>query len=277
MGKYAELYQKLYNKIYPIPNKQFKETELSNFVAMRGKRYNEKLNKDGVVRLMVVGRAVNGWGKAIDTTSADTYAKEATKLFKQEDRFQTEWKMKNGETNPYSEYEKTDENNKKIIKEYHLSKSPFWSGALQVYQELSKKEPHEHTDWYEDIVWNNIYKVAPAEGGNPSTNLIYAQAPTCVELLKEEIKLLKPTHVLLVIDKSWVSWTSRNKVMFDFMEAFDNRNRQCQTVLEEQNKAIVQCAFTVDKCKVLITCRPENVLRDDYKNAVIDAFNGLQN
>lgn len=271
MKKYFELYQKLYNEIYPIPNKQFKETEVSNFVAMRGNRYNEKLNKDGVVRLMVVGRAVNGWGKSIDTTSADTYAESAVKLFKKDDRFKSkdEWNMQGTDSNPYSQYTtKSGE-----VKKYYLSNSPFWSATKEVWYGLSGETK---ADWYEDIVWNNIYKIAPVEEGNPSTNLIYAQAPICVELLKEEIKLLKPTHILLVVDKSWISWTSRNTVKFDFMKAFDGYKCQCQTALKEQNNAIVQCAFTVDNCKVLITCRPESLSKAEYTKAVINVFNSLK-
>jgi len=281
MEKHTELYKELYNAIYPTHDKKFKERHLSNFVAMRGSRYDEKIGMDNVVRLMVVGRAVNGWGESMNTESADTYANEATTLFESSDRFQIEWKMKNGESDPYSEYVELDEdgapryneNGEKIIKQYHLSKSPFWSSALEIYKEISSNEPHEHTDWYEDIVWNNIYKVAPLKEGNPSTNLIYAQANICVELLKEEIRLLKPTHVLLVIDKSWISWISRNKVMFDFMDAFEGYKCYCHSVLKDQNKAIVQCAFMVNDCKILVTCRPETISRDDYKKAVINAFN----
>ena len=283
MKLFTELYRQLYDAVYSEGGKKFKETHLSNFVAMRGKRYNEKIGKNDVVRLMVVGRAVNGWGELMPITSSDAYAEEATKLFEQDNRFETEWGMQNGEIDPYSEYEDLDENNipkldkdgKKIIKKYYLSRSAFWSAALGVYEELSKEEKHEHTDWYEDIVWNNIYKVAPQKEGNPSTNLIYAQAEVCVNLLREEMKLLEPTHVLLVIDKSWVSWTSRKKVMFDFMNAFDGCKCHFYDLLSEQNRKIAQCVFTADNCKVLITCRPEMVSRDEYKNEVVRAFNNL--
>lgn len=287
MKRYTELYKELYNVIYPIDNKKFKERRLSNFVAMRGNRYNEKMGKDNIVRFMVVGRAVNGWGESMNTESADTYASQAVELFEQMNRFtsKTEWNMQNGEIDPYSEYEKLDENGnpeynengEKIVTQYHLKNSPFWRSALEIYKGLSSNELHEHSDWYEDIVWNNIYKVAPLKEGNPSTNLIYAQAKTCVKLLREEIRLLQPTHVLLVIDKSWISWTSRNKVMFDFMEAFEGYKCHCHSVLKDQKKEIVQSAFMVNDCKILVTCRPETTSRDDYKNAVIDAFNKFDN
>lgn len=271
MKKYYELYKKLFEAIYPVHNPKFKETDLSNFVAMRGNRYDCRLNEKGTPRLMVVGRAVNGWGKSIDTSSADTYANNAITLFKNSNRFTSkdEWNMKAADSNPYSEYTtKTGE-----VKKYYLSTSPFWSVTRDVWYALSGEIK---IDWYEDIVWNNIYKIAPSEEGNPSTNLIYAQAPTCVELLEEEINLLDPTHILLVIDKSWVSWTSRNKVMFDFMKAFNGYNCQCQTILKDRGKAIVQCAFTVENRKVLICCRPENTVREDYVKAVVNAFNNLR-
>ena len=233
---------------------------------MRGSRYDEKIGKPNVIRFMVVGRAVNGWGKSINTESPDTYANEATTLFEATDRFTTEWKMQNSESDPYSEY--TDKNGK--TKKYYLSKSPFWSATRNVWYQLSGEKK---SDWYEDIVWNNMYKIAPLEEGNPSTNLIYAQAKICVKLLQEEIRLLQPTHVLLVIDKSWISWTSRNKVMFDFMDAFEGYKCHCHSVLKDQTKAIVQCALSVDDCKILVTCRPETLSRDEYQEAVINAFN----
>lgn len=265
MKKYTELYTELYDAVYPADNKKFKERHLSNFVAMRGSRYNEKTGKKNVVRLMIVGRAVNGWGKGMNTDSADTYASEATTLFKASDRFKTEWNMQDCDTNPYSKYTTKEGNEKK----YYLSSSPFWSATRDVWYQLSGEQK---SDWYEDIVWNNIYKVAPLEGGNPSTNLIYAQADICVKLLQEEIRLLQPTHILLVIDKSWISWKSKNKVMFDFMEAFEKYKCHCHSVLKDQNKAIVQCAFSVNDCKILVTCRPETVSRGDYVEAVINAF-----
>lgn len=227
MEKYIESYKQLYEAVYSEKKKKYIETQLSNFVTMKGKRYDEKIGKDNVVRFMLVGRATNGWGRGIDTSTQEAYVKGAVELFKQNTRFETEWGergMKDGENNPYSEYYEVDENgvpDKEKLKKYYLSKSPFWSTALKIYQELSKDEIHEKTDWYEDIVWSNIYKIAPLKEGNPSTGLIYAEAPACVKLLKEEIRILKPTHILLVIDQSWLSLSPRGKTKFDFKEVFE--------------------------------------------------------
>ena len=40
MKKYLESYEELYSAVYEIP-KKYKETNLADFVAMKGKRYNE--------------------------------------------------------------------------------------------------------------------------------------------------------------------------------------------------------------------------------------------
>lgn len=272
MEKIMELYRELFDSVYFLKKEKIKETELSDFVAMRGNRYDDKIGKDNTVRFMVVGRAVNGWGNPLSLKSADTYAEQAAALFKRRDRFKTEWNMQDGETNPYSEYE-IDDNGKKTIKKYYLSKSPFWSTTLGIYQELSSKENHKHTDWYEDIVWSNIYKIAPSKSGNPSTNLIYAQANICVKILREEIRLFQPTHMLLVVDKSWMSWELKGKVMFDFMEVFDNYEHCYFPLLDDtKNKQIVQSCFKAGECKVLVTCRPEGISQNEYKKTVLDVF-----
>ena len=273
MERLSGLYKELYHKVYGETKKiKFKETELSNFVAMRGCRYNESTR----TRLMIVGRAVNGWGKGMRTDSADTYACDAVKLFENETRYTSspnEWKMKNTGENPYAEYVKKKDSGENELKRYDLSKSPFWSASKEVWSRLSGED---RSDWYEDIVWNNLYKIAPFREGNPSTNLIYAQAETCVDLLKEEIRLLKPTHVLLVIDKTWISWKSRGKVKFDFMKAFEGYQCQYEKALNGVDQSIVQCAFTVGDCKVLVTCRPEPIGREEYVQNVTKAFKNMQ-
>lgn len=271
MDKLRGLYKQLYNDVHDS-KKEFVETEFSNFVTMRGNRYDQKPKDGKAVRFMVVGRAVNGWG-ASRKSDAESYADEAIELFINKDRYKDEWDMKTEKTDPYSKYKKKDKDGKEIECEYHLLDSPFWNTAIGIYNKLHNREYYAVKDVYEDFVWSNIYKIAPKEEGNPSTNLIYAQAKTCVEILKEEIRLLEPTHLLLVIDKSWVSWSSRNKVMFDFMEAFDDYECHCKTVLK--NKDIVQCAFTAGGCKVLITRRPETLGRKDYIDAVKSVFDSF--
>ena len=260
MKKYLEAYKELYTSVYDGP-KKYKETNLADFIAMKGKRYSEENKK---VRFMLVGRATNGWGE-LNKKSIDSYVQDVYKTFTQEDRFHTEWNMKDIDNNPYSEY--VDSKDGKT-KKYYLSKSPFWSSSKEVWCKINHID--NKPDWFDDIVWSNIYKVAPMESGNPSTSLIYAQAPACVKILKEEINTLKPTHILLVIDESWISWTYRKKVMFDFMEAFDNIKDFTRVIPE--NQQIVHKAFISNGIKVIVTCRPEQVSREEYADVVFETF-----
>ena len=65
---------------YRLNNQRTYFGELSHFVGMKGKKYDEQ-----DVRLLIVGRAVNGWGQ-FNISSADSFSEEAFKKF-ENDRF----------------------------------------------------------------------------------------------------------------------------------------------------------------------------------------------
>ena len=260
MNEYVNSYNELFKDVYEKPAK-YKETELANFVAMKGARFDE----NQTIRFMLVGRATNGWDRGLQADTRENYSKSASQLFLKSDRFHTEWNLKDMDSNPYSEYIDQKDGKKKT---YYLSKSAFWSSSKNVWCKLNGIV--DRPDWLDDIAWSNIYKIAPKDEGNPSTRLIYTQAKACVGILKAEIDVLKPTHILLAIDKSWISWKSRDKIMFDFMEAFDDPE-DCQCSIP-QNQEIVQKAFKSKGIKVVVTCRPEKVSRNDYADAVYEMF-----
>lgn len=263
LGDYKKAYAKLYSTVYGEGHRKYIDKDVSSFVAMQGSEYYQQKN----VRLMLVGRATNGWGKTLPVDSEEKFANEAVSVFQATDRFQTEWKMQNCLNNPYSEYK--DGNGE--WKKYYLSGSSFWNYTKDIWCKLNGVE--DKPNWYEDIVWNNIYKIAPTDSGNPSTNLIYAQAEACVDILKSEIDILKPTHILLVIDDSWISWTSRKTVMFDFMQVFEGYE-DCSDSIPE-NQQMVQRALQSGDVKVLVTCRPENVGKTEYVTAVLETFENM--
>jgi len=259
MEKMKEAYAKLYRAVFGEGHMKYKEEEVCSFVAMKGSEYD---NQDEV-RFMLVGRATNGWGKILSTDSEQAFSSDAKARLREINRFEKEWKMKDCKGNPYSEYKDKDGN----IKKYFLSHSRFWNYSREVWERITdvKHKP----DWFNCITWSNIYKIAPEESGNPSTNLIFAQAESCVEILKEEIKILKPTHILLVIDEGWIAWKSRKKC-FNFMEAFEDYE-ECNAAVTK-NQCIVQRALKKGKTKVLVTCRPENRKKEEYVNEVVNAF-----
>lgn len=274
MKKYIEAYKKLYSSVYGKDHLPYKEEreKLSNFVAMRGKNYDKKGKQD--IRFLTVGRATNGWGRGLPTDNAESFAVEAYRTFTAQNRFESDWHMQENGCNPFSSYIKLDgvkpENGK-----YFLSKSPFINTSLNIYGGLCYKNAEKSLLLYNEIAWSNIYKVAPTVGGNPSTKLIYAQAQACVSILKEEIRLLEPTHILLEVDKSWISWSTRGEIKFDFMDAFGDYECYCKKLPCDVKKGIVQCAFKSGISKVLVTARPETIDKSEYVKNVIKAFNAI--
>ena len=59
-----------------------------------------------------------------------------------------------------------------------------------------------------------MFKACPQSGGNPQGDLWYHQTGICNEILRQEIKILKPTHILVIAKtntndekrkKEWIS------------------------------------------------------------------------
>lgn len=264
MEKYLLANEKLYKDVYGEGHQEYNDGKVSNFVAMKGANYD----KNQEIRFMYVGRATNGWGDGIKMENAKEFAKSVKEVFEAGNRFETEWKMQDTETNPYSVYIGKNKEGKDVEKKYYLSRSKFWMSGHDIWCKLNGIDTKP--DWFNEIVWNNIYKVAPSESGNPSTKLIYAQAPACQEILKEEINELKPTHVLLVVDKDWLYWKSYNEVKVNWMSIFEGCIDCDDAIVGEGVYA--QKAFIYNGIKFVVTCRPETVNRVDYVDAVVKTF-----
>lgn len=58
-------------------------------------------------------------------------------------------------------------------------------------------------DWPGTLIWSNLYKVAPFQGGNPSPTLKNAQLETCQRHLAAEVALWKPKRILFLTGWSW--------------------------------------------------------------------------
>ncbi|HKV54710.1 MAG TPA: hypothetical protein VJN94_08695 [Candidatus Binataceae bacterium] len=87
-------------------------------------------------------------------------------------------------------------------KPYSTQRSAFWRGIKGILPRLAIGDV-EGDSWPSHLVWTNLYKVAPAEGGNPSTPLCAAQFDCCVELLKSEIQFYRPKRVLFSTGLDW--------------------------------------------------------------------------
>jgi hypothetical protein len=109
--------------------------------------------------------------------------------------------------------------------------------------------------------------------GNPSNSLIRAQATGCTEILKAEIGSLKPTHILMEIDESWLSRTSRGKEIYNFMNIFENATDRSDIIPKGQK--IVQKAFISNDIKVIVSCRPERLSREVFSETIVQVFSKM--
>ncbi len=59
----------------------------------------------------------------------------------------------------------------------------------------------DYSDYWPDyIAYSNLYKFIPFKGGNPCTGLVRAQNTiNMAEILRYEISVLQPTHILLIV------------------------------------------------------------------------------
>jgi hypothetical protein len=164
-----------------LPN----ELKLTTFSSMRGERY--------VGELMVVGRAVNGWrvhctpAELADPTALTRVVDETLQSSGRcDDECPMLWVTKHWGSQ----------------KEYNTNKSAFWRVIREVTGALRIADI-EKPSWPSYLMWSNLYRVAPASGGNPFAHLIDAQVDGCGELLDAEINEWKPKRVLFLTGGNW--------------------------------------------------------------------------
>jgi hypothetical protein len=142
--------------------------------------------------LMVVGRAVNGWADGIlaaklaQPASAVAYAQKVFDSVTGNDGCPMKWVTDNWGTQ----------------KGYNTKRSAFWRVIREVVNRYSIA--NVDTDpWSSYLVWSNLYKVSPCEGGNPSGNLREIQLSGCISLLKLETSYYLPHNLLLLTGWGW--------------------------------------------------------------------------
>ena len=177
---------------------------------VKGSRYS--LDKEP--RLLIIGRALNGWDAKDIVWETGAVGISASKKAKQ---ILNHWH--NQETSPaWGENTKRfhDRALTKPVSEsecialewihsyYHddksnnltrTSESPFWRYAGAVSQMVLGIQDYS---WSKHVAWTNLYKIAPANEGNPTDALCDRQLLACQQILRTELSLLKPTHILVI-------------------------------------------------------------------------------
>ena len=164
--------------------------EVTGFMAMVGHHYDHSL--------MVVGRAVNGWTEGILPehlalpAAAETYS-------------QVVLTSVNGDA-PCPPCPMTWVTNQwgNTNKGYNTRRSAFWRVIRGVVDGLGIADV-EQDAWSSHLVWSNLYKIAPANGRNPSKTLSDIQLAGCRDLFNLELTTYTPLRLLLLTGTEWAS------------------------------------------------------------------------
>ncbi len=171
------------------------KSKVTGFLAMVGHLYEKKL--------MVAGRCVNGWIEGILPehlalpAEAESYSSRILKSVSG-DPCPMKW---------------VADHYKNPSKQCNLRQSAFWRTIRDVVGQLDIADV-EQDSWPCHLVWSNLYKVAPAEGGNPGGALCQAQQAGCKALFKQELKTYTPSRLLLLTGMGW-AWPFLSD--FDYM------------------------------------------------------------
>jgi hypothetical protein len=165
-------------------------TKVSGFLAMVGERYSSEL--------MVVGRATNGWrgGQQLSSETIEDFVDKAL--------LNAICCGPGGQTCPLRWV--TDlwgtQRASSHHEDYSTARSAFWRVIKLLTARLKVAEIAEDS-WPSHLVWTNLYKIAPTQGGNPSNRLCDAQLEACASLLKAEFQIYAPKRVVFLTGRDW--------------------------------------------------------------------------
>ena len=174
--------------------------ELTGFMAMRGKNYSGEL--------MVVGRAVNGWAKKTWTpesmnsdSNIQEFVNDVLRSVSAPESCPMSWVSSAwGKSTVFQASNWAYHG----AQDYNSKKSAFWRVIRDVIGKFKVADINDDT-WPSHLLWSNLYKISPSEGGNPSAKLRSIQRPTSIALLEKEIEQYKPRRLLFLAGYDWVA------------------------------------------------------------------------
>ena len=238
-----ELYGKLYNVCSGLDGFSL----ASHFVGVKG-------SPSGNVRLMLIGRACNGWeDDSLRNLPAEEYSAEAEEEWTSSGRWG--WIEERGNS-LYSTHDSS----------YCVSRSPFWDYSKDIWEGLTGM--HAEGIWMQDILWTNLYKISPAERGNPDADYLTKEKDVCVDILSEEIRDYRPTHLLFLTGWNWFQ---------DFRDIFDVSTPLGRNISrgKYKNSVYVEGTAKTGSADAVIMCRPEYRDKDAYVAAALGAYSEL--
>lgn len=222
-------------------NMEVKDYELTALFPLVGDKYNHEL--------MVVGRALNKWGNKEDNIWWKCGEKPSSKIIKDIIKFSG---MDGGKCSMKWITENWDS---ECNGTYRMNKSAFWRVVKNI---LSKLKITNSDIWSSYLVWTNLYKIAPAQGGNPTEKMCKAQLGNCLSLLKNEIDFFKPKRILFLTGYDWFK---------DFEEVFSGKKTHSGNLVEWKG--------FLGKIKIVVAKHPERKDETKYVQQVVKTFSSL--
>ena len=177
-------YQTFIDFIETIKESRLNDTKYCLFYPMIGKNFFEQRE------ILIVGRAVNSWGsEGSHWTSLDKIDGVVEDAILESDPA-SEGKCALDWVNEI--WDNNDSN---------ISHSAFWQ---LTYKLIMNAFGRDNNNWSNIMVYSNLFKIAPAFGGNPTRKLEWdGQLENCKKLFLQELSELQPKYVILITDLGW--------------------------------------------------------------------------
>lgn len=138
----------------------------------------------------------------------------------------------------------------------YCSNTAFWRAVKLVVEGLGTGSDY----WASRLAWTNLYKIAPATGGNPAGKLRKYQLQHCINLLKLELDGFKPRYVLVVTGDWFMPFIGPFGFTSNLTQSAEN-----PYILRTENRNDQKWVFTV---------RPERIKSNLFATQVLKALGG---
>ncbi len=177
--EYAAVFMQLLEQV--ASDQTLREMELTAFWPQRGPLYQGEL--------AIVGRSVNKWypqcsflGREASTPGGRLNIASQTRTVSETDGFPVRRQPREEDENENWEFNNA----------YKRARLLKIANALVGFPSL---------------FWTELFKIAPAGGGNPSLNLRRLQLSSCTDLIRLELHELRPQRVLAMTGlANWLDW-----------------------------------------------------------------------
>lgn len=196
-------------------------------------QWGENFPLEEMCGIMVVGRGCNGWITSSHVINVLFGSSEET-IFNRSD--QMKWVE--------------DCTGRK--EGYNTNKSAFWRVTKRISQCFYPNE------WYSNVAWSNVCKVAPWEGGNPNDALYYAQLQSCQKIFEIEIRLLSPKVVVMFTGYDWA---------VDFLK-FLNYNQEPKRIMCQNWDKYTCDVYYIKDTYFIVTRHPQGKKEDPHVECI---------